>query len=413
MVIILDLAYLVALLAALPFLVVKSLRTGKYRSGWKGRFGMGEEVFRGGGEGVKVLLLHCVSVGELLSVQTLVANLLAADEKLRIIVISTGTDTGTARAEQLFPLGRGGSRGRTRGESDGAASPRFFLRRGKLHVKLGAARRHCGSRGARDLAQFSEQPPRAAAFPWQKSSTDAFPKNPFRAPPPHPLGDEGDVAKCAAGSGRNAAHRRAAFIGVGADKTKVEVIPTLKYDNAALSEVVGTESLAKAIGLSDRVRLLVAGSTGPGEEEPVLAAYQAVRAQHPEARLAIVPRHPEVVPQVIAAIEKRGLKPVRRTGRPDGAAANPLQPNEVFVLDTMGELRGLYALAFGVFSRSQPRETRRERHDRGRGGWASPAASALGPAISRKWWNCSWRNRPRSSCAMRTNCNTPGTFTDG
>src|ERR1035437_3254346 len=102
MMILLDLVYLVGLAAALPFLVVKSLRTGKYRSGWAGRLGRGEEVFARRAAGTKVLLVHCVSVGELLSVQTLVARLLAADERL-LIVVSTGTDTGTARAGVLYP----------------------------------------------------------------------------------------------------------------------------------------------------------------------------------------------------------------------------------------------------------------------------------------------------------------------
>src|SRR4051812_32352225 len=93
-----DLIYAVAAPFALPILVRKSLRTGKYQSGLAARFGFGEEVLPTAAEraGKKVLLLHCVSVGELNSVQTLLGQLLAADASL-LIVVSTTTDTGWER----------------------------------------------------------------------------------------------------------------------------------------------------------------------------------------------------------------------------------------------------------------------------------------------------------------------------
>src|ERR1051325_8447376 len=57
--------------------------------------------------GTRVLLLHCVSVGELNSVRTLIEQLLEADSQLHVVV-STTTDTGTERARTLY----GGSFGR-------------------------------------------------------------------------------------------------------------------------------------------------------------------------------------------------------------------------------------------------------------------------------------------------------------
>jgi len=81
--------------------------------------------------------------------------------------------------------------------------------------------------------------------------------------------------------------------------------------------------------------------------------YGALRGKHPELRLAIVPRHPEVVVRVVEAIRRAGLAPVLRTERPDGRQMENgkwrMEKDEVFVLNTMGELRKLYALAFGVF----------------------------------------------------------------
>jgi 3-deoxy-D-manno-octulosonic-acid transferase len=81
--------------------------------------------------------------------------------------------------------------------------------------------------------------------------------------------------------------------------------------------------------------------------------YEALRRKHPELRLAMVPRHPEVVPRVVEAIKRAGLTPVLRTERPDGEQIEngkwKMEKDEVFVLNTMGELRKLYALAFAVF----------------------------------------------------------------
>jgi 3-deoxy-D-manno-octulosonic-acid transferase len=134
----------------------------------------------------------------------------------------------------------------------------------------------------------------------------------------------------------------------------VEVIPTLKYDNAAIANrVQGQDALAAAMGLEPAHRLLVAGSTGPGEEEALLDAYGGLRTKFPDLRLAIVPRHPEVVPQAVRAIERRDLRAILRTERSDALQLETrnsiLDANDVFVLNTMGELRKLFALAFAVF----------------------------------------------------------------
>ncbi len=135
----------------------------------------------------------------------------------------------------------------------------------------------------------------------------------------------------------------------------MEVIPTLKYDNAHFADSVpGQEELARSMGLAvdgpAKHLLFVGGSTGPGEEIPLLESYLALREKNPGLRLAIAPRKPESIPGLLEAIRGRGLSAILRTERGDGAAASsPLGLSQVFVLDTLGELKKLYALAFGVF----------------------------------------------------------------
>jgi 3-deoxy-D-manno-octulosonic-acid transferase len=85
---------------------------------------------------------------------------------------------------------------------------------------------------------------------------------------------------------------------------------------------------------------LVAGSTWPADEAPLLAAWQGVRARAPDARLIIAPHEPS--PKHLAPIERwaraTGLRPAR-FGAPEAASA------DVVVVDRVGVLGELYALA--------------------------------------------------------------------
>ncbi len=82
-----------------------------------------------------------------------------------------------------------------------------------------------------------------------------------------------------------------------------------------------------------------------GEEELVLQAFHRVREQVGDAGLVLVPRHPERFDDVPPLVEAAGFRCRRRsTLEPDG-----WQDEEVLLLDTLGELARLYALASVVF----------------------------------------------------------------
>jgi 3-deoxy-D-manno-octulosonic-acid transferase len=131
---------------------------------------------------------------------------------------------------------------------------------------------------------------------------------------------------------------------MGAPPDRVRVTGNLKFD--ALGATVASEALEHLLGSPGHDRpLVVAGSTMEGEEEPVLAAFQRVREQVPGTRFLLAPRHPERFDAVSALVEKAGFRCRRRTGL--GAAGWP--PEEVLVLDTLGELAQVYPLADVVF----------------------------------------------------------------
>lgn len=132
-------------------------------------------------------------------------------------------------------------------------------------------------------------------------------------------------------------------IALGAAPAQVVVGGNLKYDVAPGGRLdrERLSGLDAKFGLSERP-LIIAGSTHPGEEEIVLAAFQAMRRAGNGARLLIAPRHPERFNEVAELITASGLAMVRRTAADDGVANRTA---DVILLDSIGELAALYELA--------------------------------------------------------------------
>jgi 3-deoxy-D-manno-octulosonic-acid transferase len=93
-----DAIYLVIGALTSPFWLWRMGRAGKLRTDWKGRFGGGAALPP---SSRKTLLIHAVSVGEVNAIRRLVERL-ADDESQPRIVIAGTTDTGVARARELF-----------------------------------------------------------------------------------------------------------------------------------------------------------------------------------------------------------------------------------------------------------------------------------------------------------------------
>jgi 3-deoxy-D-manno-octulosonic-acid transferase len=134
------------------------------------------------------------------------------------------------------------------------------------------------------------------------------------------------------------------IIALGAPPSRVVVTGNLKSD--LLPEAAADDSAAwrARLHLGAGARLWIAGSTHRGEEAVVLDAFLRARARCPELALLLAPRHPERAGEVEELIRARGLVAARRSRLPADAA-----PGAVVILDTVGELAALYALAEVVF----------------------------------------------------------------
>ena len=139
------------------------------------------------------------------------------------------------------------------------------------------------------------------------------------------------------------------FIDLGTPEDKVCVCGTLKFDTAKIADRIdGDSAMAAALGLRPgHEKIWVCGSTGPGEEQIILRIYRELLADHARLRLVIVPRKPERFDEVAQMVVDAKFKVVRRS--------NPVLPAEYSLIppvvlgDTMGELRMFYSLADLVF----------------------------------------------------------------
>jgi 3-deoxy-D-manno-octulosonic-acid transferase len=130
------------------------------------------------------------------------------------------------------------------------------------------------------------------------------------------------------------------LVALGVRRDRIVVTGDTRYDQvwARVRSVDRTTGFVAALA-SERPTL-VAGSTWPADERPLLAAWARVRSAVPHARLIIAPHEP--TDAHLAPVERwatdAGLR-AARLGAPDTSAA------DVVIVDRVGVLGDLYALA--------------------------------------------------------------------
>jgi len=139
------------------------------------------------------------------------------------------------------------------------------------------------------------------------------------------------------------------IVDIGADRNRVTVTGSLKFESLEIPGAVpvdrGQNRVLRYFRLSAGRPVVIAASTLKGEEEPVLEAFQRIRATMTNALLIIAPRKPERFDDVERLARRAGWNVARRTElRVDS------EPREdVVVLDTIGELAQLFQVATAVF----------------------------------------------------------------
>ncbi len=150
------------------------------------------------------------------------------------------------------------------------------------------------------------------------------------------------------------------LVSLGVPAERVTVTGNLKYESPEPAVKPDLEERLRALAAGRPI--LLAGSTTPGEEEQILDAFSRLKG----AMLVIAPRHPERWDEVAALLGARGVNAVRRSGIPGALTPRPPLPvhpstpspgegetytylPDVVLLDSLGELAGLYRIAAGAF----------------------------------------------------------------
>lgn len=133
------------------------------------------------------------------------------------------------------------------------------------------------------------------------------------------------------------------FIALGAQKDQVAVLGNVKFDlQTNTIDITKFKELKKAWG-EERVTF-IAASTHDDEETQILSQLKHLQQHIPGMILLIAPRHPERFQKVYQLCQQAGLN--------TGLRSNPstLSPqNEVVVLDSLGELLGMYMISDFAF----------------------------------------------------------------
>jgi 3-deoxy-D-manno-octulosonic-acid transferase len=133
------------------------------------------------------------------------------------------------------------------------------------------------------------------------------------------------------------------FQALGGDPARVMITGNMKADGLRVGAVEPRAELAQRLSVAER-RVIVAGSTHRPEEQLVTRAWLAGA---PEARLVLVPRHPVRAAEVLAELAALGVQGELLTElRRENRRADPVRPA---IVDTIGELESVYALADLVF----------------------------------------------------------------
>jgi 3-deoxy-D-manno-octulosonic-acid transferase len=316
------------LLLSLPYWLYQTLRHGKYRAGFSERLGrVPARLLEAKTASRPVIWVHAVSVGEVLAVGGLVEEMRRGFPDHRVLVTTT-TDAGQNLARRRF------------GEEDVCYFPldfafaiRPYLRALQPELVILAETefwpnflRLAHSTGARIAvvnARISDRSwPKYRRLRWALRRMLAY-VDLFLA---------------------QTQEDRVRLESIGAPAGRVQVAGNLKFDVSPSTSPPIVESLRRSLAAGGAGPMLVCGSTVEGEEPPLLKAFENIRVEHPRAVMIVAPRRPERFDEVANLLRQLGIRSWRRSRWQGEALAG-----NVLLLDSIGELAALYALADVAF----------------------------------------------------------------
>lgn len=316
-----SLVMALAVLVSLPWWLFQMVRSRKYRAGLAERLGVVPERIRVGAQKGSIWI-HAVSVGEVLAISNLVRELQTTYPE-RPVFISTTTLTGQRIARERFGEGQVFFM-----PLDFGFAIRSYLKMLRPSLLVLAETEFWPN-----LLHLAKESGAAIAVVNGRISDRSFPRYRrfrwFFAPV------LADIDLFLAQTKEDAQR----LYEMGADEQRVHVSGNLKFEVRPSAAIAITVDLRRA--LEKNALVIVCGSTTAGEEEILLAAFNDVLKRHPKMVLILAPRHPERFDKIAGLVSASGLSLIRRsTWSASGSLAG-----KVFLLDSVGELASVYALA--------------------------------------------------------------------
>ncbi len=320
----LNLIYLLLLFAASPWLIYRSLRSGKYRDGFAAKF-FGRVPQRVSDRDRPCIWLHAVSVGEVNLLAPLLTEL-ARRNSDHECVISTTSRTGYELAKRKYsglvvfycPLDFSWA--------VAAAMRRIrpcllILAELELWPNLIRAA-HChGAAVAVINGRLSQK------------SFGGYRK--IRWLVANVLRQIDLIAV----QNEEYAQR---FLQLGARASSVFVTGSMKFDGAQPDRGnTITRSLKQLAGIAANDIVFLAGSTQQPEELLAVEAFRQLAVEHPLLRLILVPRHPERFAEVAEMLDQSQLPWQRRSDLPGRRSTEA----RILLVDAVGELGGWWGAA--------------------------------------------------------------------
>lgn len=325
--------YTFLLYLALPWVFLRlwwrGFRQPAYRQHWRERLGYVD----GAVDNVPLVWVHAVSVGEVRAAEPLVRALLQNHSQLPLLITTT-TPTGRDTVARLF----GDRAGCAYLPWDLPFAIRRFLSSIQpekvivLETELWPNLFHALKQRGIPLYLVNARLSDASLRGYRRIPTFVR-----------------ETLACVTAIGAQSETDASRFVALGAPKECVKQVGNLKYEVGQREDFA--QNLARLQQQFDRYQpVWVAGSTHPGEESIVLSVHRQLLAHYPECLLLLVPRHPERAKDVVLLCQQAGMSVALYSDlvSSDQAAqgADPVQDgNQVVVVDVLGELVYLYALA--------------------------------------------------------------------
>ncbi len=319
-----DAAYVTFLLAVSPFLLYRRISQRKPIAGWRTKLSGDLERRQ---PDRPCLWFHAVSVGEVLQLQPLVAQMRSryADHEF-VITTTTGTGFDVAKNKypdctvQFFPFDFSWAVDRALENIRPSLIvlvelelwPNFLRAAQRRRIPVAIINGRISDRSFRTYRKIA----------WFT----------------RPL-----LESCTLVAAQNSVYEER-FRALGAPQETLQQTGNIKFDGVETRrDNPQTRALKEFFGIGPEEIVFLAGSTQAPEEEYALKTYEDLKATFPALRLLLVPRHKERFEEVAELIVRRGHEVVRRSA--SVPQPSTLNSQQVLLLDTLGELGKAWGLA--------------------------------------------------------------------